>query len=971
MEPGRSVAVSDDRDLVESWVLVRLSRPLERRISPGSFELATGLPELDALIQEAGVHRIDYALATTMREPKQPAALSRYGLDRVYKFHVPPGTDVWDLVEELARIPGVEHAEPDFIVRPGAVIPNDPLFPDQWYLHQPSDADIDAPEAWEITVGEDVLVAVVDTGGDSDHPDLVGKWEWGLGYDFIDDDPHPEDEPGGTKSGHGTCAASIIGAETNNSEGVAGVCWDCRLVPVRVFDQNGSGGTASVIADGLVWAADTGAQVINFSGGATGHNDILLGGANYAADLGVTLVTITHNDGLPAIRYPGEYLETITIGGTDSDDQWWPNSNYGPRIDVVAPATSIWGAYVDGDYLPWTGTSFAAPQVTGLVGLLMSLDPSLGREEARHLMRAGAEDEVGLPLEDPPGFDDKHGWGRINLHRSLLAAESSLSLRVEGGQATRVNLDTVNPRATSYDFIRGDLDALTESWRGVDLGTVVCLEDDSPDADTTGNEDLEVPDLGEAFFYLARFNAAPGAGSYGGSTQNRDRIVIPPSNAMWMAEGEQEGARFGISVSSAGDVNGDGHDDVIIGAPYHDDDQADEGRVYLYLGSTQGLEATPAWTLDGNQAGAQFGRTVAGAGDVDNDGHDDVIVGARYFDNGHVDEGCAFVYHGTSSGLETTPRWTADGNQADARLGYYVASAGDVNGDGYDDVIVGAPFYDNGNTNEGQASVYLGSSSGLAASPVWTAEGNQNHAWFGLSAATAGNINGDRFDDVVVSAPGYNSPETDEGRIYLFQGTSTGPETVASAIREIDVESAQLGTWSVGTAGDVNCDGYDDVIASAVIYANGEPNEGAAFVWLGSRSGLETTHVWSFESDVRRGRLGSASTAGHLNDADCDAIIVGADVYDSTRTDDGRAWVFFGSSTGPSATPDWTAAGDAPVAKFGSVATAGDVNGDGYDDLIVGAWAHDGDGSDLGRVYVYSGSPTGPPALGLNGDCSR
>jgi len=156
-----------------------------------------------------------------------------------------------------------------------------------------------------------------------------------------------------------------------------------------------------------------------------------------------------------------------------------------------------------------------------------------------------------------------------------------------------------------------------------------------------------------------------------------------------------------------------------------------------------------------------------------------------------------------------------------------------------------------------------------------------------------------------------------------------------------------------------------------VVFGNGEPNEGAAFVWLGARTGLETEPVWSFESDVRRGRLGSASTAGHLSDAACDAIIVGADVYDSTRTDDGRAWVFFGSSTGPSAAPDWIASGDSPMAKFGSVASAGDVNGDGYDDVIIGAWQHDGGGSDLGRVYVYSGSPSGLPPLESNGDCSR
>ena len=166
-------------------------------------------------------------------------------------------------------------------------------------------------------------------------------------------------------------------------------------------------------------------------------------------------------------------------------------------------------------------------------------------------------------------------------------------------------------------------------------------------------------------------------------------------------------------MATAGDVNGDGYADVIVGAPNYDNGQTDEGRAFVYYGSASGLSTTANWTAESNQASAYFGYSVATAGDVNGDGYADVIVGAPNYDNGQTDEGRAFVYHGSASGLSATANWTAESNQASAYFGYSVATAGDVNGDGYADVIVGAPNYDNGQTDEGRAFVYHGSASGL------------------------------------------------------------------------------------------------------------------------------------------------------------------------------------------------------------------------------------------------------------------
>jgi subtilisin family serine protease len=301
-------------------------------------------------------------------------------------------------------------------------------------------------------------------------------------------------------------------------------------MPLKVLDENNSG-FYSWWADAMVWAADNGADVINLSAGGTSASSTLFSGVQYAYDAGVIHVSITHNDNAFNIRYPGRYAETITVGATDElDDRASPfcyspvsGSNYGAQIDVVAPGELILGAAMNGGYNSWCGTSQAAPLVAGLVGIMKTITPSLGREEARHLLRSGAEDQVGRLTEDVAGFDIYHGWGRVNMQRTLQATEASTTMLVDGSAATLLHFGTANALANNYDFIRGDLSALSETAGGVTLGPVVCIEDDSPDSETAGNEDTDVPAVGAGFFYAARFGADPGASSYGGSSSSRDR----------------------------------------------------------------------------------------------------------------------------------------------------------------------------------------------------------------------------------------------------------------------------------------------------------------------------------------------------------------------------------------------------------------------------------------------------------------
>ncbi|MFO0826756.1 MAG: FG-GAP-like repeat-containing protein [Phycisphaerales bacterium] len=444
-----------------------------------------------------------------------------------------------------------------------------------------------------------------------------------------------------------------------------------------------------------------------------------------------------------------------------------------------------------------------------------------------------------------------------------------------------------------------------------------------------------------------------------------DPIVKNPS---WSAQGNQLQANFGYSVAGAGDVNGDGFDDVIIGAPYFDGGLADEGRAFVYYGSPAGLAAAPDWTADGGQAFGNLGLAVASAGDVNGDGFDDLIIGAPYFDAGQVNEGRALVYYGSPSGPSAAPNWSAESNQDAAYFGAAVASAGDVNGDGFADVVVGAPRYDNGSADEGRAYVFLGTSVGLSASPAWTAEPNILGAHFGAAVASAGDVNGDGFDDVIIGAPELAATQSDEGRALVYLGSASGLSPTANWTAESNQVGARFGT-SVSSAGDVNGDGFDDIIVGAYLFDGGQTDEGRIVVYYGSATGPSHAPSWMAETDQAGANIGvSVASAGDVNGDGFGDIVAGAFGYDVSLPNEGRAYVFEGSATGLGTEPAWTARGNQAGAFFGtSVAGAGDVNGDGASDVIVGAPYFDGGAPDAGSAFLFLGTP--PAILGdLNGD---
>jgi len=262
-----------------------------------------------------------------------------------------------------------------------------------------------------------------------------------------------------------------------------------------------------------------------------------------------------------------------------------------------------------------------------------------------------------------------------------------------------------------------------------------------------------------------------------------DRNVHSPTfapldtSADWIANGEREANNFGYSVGTAGDVNGDGYANVVVGADRY---KQFTGRTYAYLGGAGGLSATPIFTATGEDVNNHFGYSVDTAGDVNGDGYDDIIVAAYHYKEF---TGRVYVYAGSADGLSATPISTVTGEGPDIYFGRSVGSAGDVNGDGYDDVIVGAQAYENWT---GRVYVYAGSPGGLGATPIFTATGEGPANSFGRSVGSAGDVNGDGYSDVVVGAPGYSDFA---GRVYVYAGGADGLSPVPTFTATVTVDS--------------------------------------------------------------------------------------------------------------------------------------------------------------------------------------
>ena len=351
---------------------------------------------------------------------------------------VPPDKTVPEMVALYSRDPNVEYAEPNYIVH-AHWAPNDEYYPLQWHLDNPVYGGINMEAAWDIETGDpSVVVAVIDTGvAYEDYmdyylaPDLA-QTSFVPGYDFVNNDIHPNDD-----HSHGTHVAGTIAQSTNNGIGVAGVAFGSSIMPIKVLDGNGDG-TIADEADGILWATDHGADVINLSLGGLAYSTAVENAVAYAYNHGVTIVASAGNEGAEPNRpmYPAAYDDyVIAVGATRYDEARAPYSNTGSYLDLTAPGgdrneDQNDDGYADGvlqqtfnritkdasDFGYWffEGTSMSAPHVSGVAALLISQGTAITPDDVRQALQSTAEDQGTL------GWDEEYGWGIVDAYAALM-----------------------------------------------------------------------------------------------------------------------------------------------------------------------------------------------------------------------------------------------------------------------------------------------------------------------------------------------------------------------------------------------------------------------------------------------------------------------------------------------------------------------------------------------------------------------
>jgi len=284
--------------------------------------------------------------------------------DNIYKLKFKKDTKIFDVIDKLKKNPDVIYAEPNYIRRICA-FPNDPKTPSQWALSK-----IEAFRGWDIGTGSsDVIIAILDTGIDYTHEDLSSKIAGSMS--FVIDEPDPMD-----RNGHGTHVSGIAAGATDNGIGIAGLAWNCKILAIKCLDSEGAG-YDDEIAKAIKYAADKGAKVINMSFGGSKNGNTMKEACDYAYNKGVFLVAACGNDGTQEIFYPAGYNNVMAVSATNQSDQKAYFSNYGDWVDIAAPGVNILSTIIPkyGTYASMSGTSMAAPFVSGLAGLLFSRYP--------------------------------------------------------------------------------------------------------------------------------------------------------------------------------------------------------------------------------------------------------------------------------------------------------------------------------------------------------------------------------------------------------------------------------------------------------------------------------------------------------------------------------------------------------------------------------------------------------------------
>ena len=363
-------------------------------------------------------------------------------------------------------------------------------------------------------------------------------------------------------------------------------------------------------------------------------------------------------------------------------------------------------------------------------------------------------------------------------------------------------------------------------------------------------------------------------------------------DALWIYDAPND-AYSGATVTGVGDIDADGRPDLLMGS-FADRRGAEyAGSVALFTSGGGTYATSPDWTATGSMAWSEM-AVVAALGDLDADGYDDFGVGAPYDSTGAPYAGQVHVWY-VGGTVSATPDWTWSNDEAGGTAGISL-SGGDVDGDGDAELLVGADEEGTTGIGRGGAKLFLGDPSGLGSDPDWTAEGATTASIFGRAVAGGGDVNGDGYGDIAVGAPYETTTWSSDGAVYVYEGSATGPSTIADAVVYGDSELAYAG-MDLDFA-DFDDDGFDDLVVGMSQSSFAGTLGGAVATYSGGSAGLATAASWEV-----------------------------------------------GSSDG--------------MSQFGAYLDAGDIDADGYADLVVGAYGWDGSGWNLGMAFVYKGSASG------------
>src|SRR6266498_2862653 len=415
--------------------------PQDVRLGELVVKLRSG-SALSGMARASGPHAA--ALNAMLRRAGARTALELGDHSATYRVRVRASTDLHAFAVDLSANPDVAFAEPNHM-RSQMRTPNDPVLTQQWALR-----DIHAYEAWDITTGGDITIALLDTGVSPSHPDLSHKLL--RGYDFYNNDDDARDD-----EGHGTYTAGVAAASSNNGAGIAGICWGCKILPVKVLGSRGQGDDAT-IAQGIRWAVDQGVRIISMSLGGPEDTLVMRDAVSYAHDHNVLIIAASGNGQADGNRpnYPAAYPTVLAVSATNSTDGVTGFSTTGSFVDIAAPGVGLWSTIWsprDGDtYGVENGTSASCPHVAGAAALALTLRPDLSADQLAEVLEAAADDQ------GSPGKDPEYGFGRLNLLRTVqLASDPNILSRsriqgvVTGAQGGQVTVTLSNGQQTQPD----------------------------------------------------------------------------------------------------------------------------------------------------------------------------------------------------------------------------------------------------------------------------------------------------------------------------------------------------------------------------------------------------------------------------------------------------------------------------------------------------------------------------------------